>query len=144
WEQINGPACISVGLEHDSTIPPLGKVLAAEIHDRSDEVTELIVTQEIFERESRLTLPDGTMLFKAESDSDRRPFRMPDADDQTALYVDPNSFPSGDTPGTFFDSVAAETGSGAFLRHTHFRKAFMPDPELVISLGKLAVGAFLG
>lgn len=142
--QINGPACASVGLEHDSTIPPLGKVTAAEIQDREEGVTELIITQEIFENESRLILPDGTILFKAESDADRRPFKTPEGEEETSLSVDPHSFPAGTSPEAFFEAVAAQSDLAPFVRHTRFRKSAIPDAEPVIAIGKLAVTAFLG
>lgn len=142
--QINGPTCLPVGLEHDATIPPMGKVIAAQIRDRPDGVTELVVTQEIFERESWTTLSDGTALFKAESETDRRPFITPAGRDETEVSVDPNSFPPGTSPEMFFQEVAADAGESTFVRGTHFRKSILPDPELVVSIGNLLVASYLG
>src|SRR6266545_2345053 len=141
---MNGPACLSVGLEHDYTVPSLGKIIAAEIRDRPAGVTELVLTQEIFDQESWATLPDGTVLFKAESDTDRRPFRTPTGRDETELSVDPNSLPAGTSPEAFFQIVAAEHGVAPFVPGTHFRKSMVPDPELAITIGKLFVAGFLG
>jgi len=141
---MNGPTCLYVGLEHDYTVPPLGKVVAAKIRDRPDGVTELVVTQEIFERELWATLPDGTALFKAESETDRRPFSMPADRDDTELSVDPNSFPASASPDAFFQAVAADASATTFVRGTHFRKSMVPDPELVVTIGKMLVASFLG
>jgi len=46
-DQIGGASCPAVGVAHDPTVPPLGKVLSAEVQERQDGIYELLITQEI-------------------------------------------------------------------------------------------------
>jgi hypothetical protein len=88
-EQIGGASCPAVGVGHDPTVPPLGKVLSAEVREREDGIYELLITQEVFERSEVVTLPDGTQGIKTESESDRRPFVLSEPVERTQVSVDP-------------------------------------------------------
>ena len=142
-EQIRGTSCPAVGVGHDPTVPPLGKVLSAEVREREDGIYELLITQEVFERSEAVILPDGTQGIKTESESDRRPFVLSEPVERTQVSVDPNSFGRRRDADRYIEAVRADAPSGSFEPKLHVRKAILPDPELVITLGELAAAAFV-
>jgi len=118
-------------------------VLSAEVREREDGIYELLSTQEVFERSEVVTLPDGTQGIKAESESDGRPFVLSEPIERTQVSVDPNSFGRKRDADRYIEAVRADSPSDAFKPKLHFRKAILPNPELVITLGELAAAVFV-
>jgi hypothetical protein len=139
-----GASCPAFGVEHDRTLPPLGKVIAARIEDLPDGERLLVLTQDLFENERQITLPDGTVGFVSESDSDRRPFvQTIKPVDVTHVQIDRVNLEDPDEADQFFSDVRSAT-SEPFEEGAFFRKAAVPDPELVIVAAKTIAAALVG
>ncbi len=136
---INGPEAAAVGLEHDPAMPPLGKLVKAEIEQLEDGEYQLIGIQELFEEQRPIQLPNGTRLIQQFSSSDTRPFIGSTAVPPELISVnyDPVNFEIEGGQEDGFLREVAESGN-CKTRHL-IRKSLLPDPELVIILGKAFV-----
>lgn len=63
-KDISGACRPIINVEHDTTLPPIGKVLSGRVLLREDGEYELVAVQEIFEKTIWTELEDGTRLFK--------------------------------------------------------------------------------
>ena len=134
---INGDRCSAFTIEHDATVPPIGKVLKASVREEDDGEYLLVAQQEVFERESNLVLPDGAMAIRRESETDIRPIVTNiEQPDKFQLIYDPTNFSSSEIAEEFFQSIRAKTGENAFAERSRIRKSEIPDPEIVITLSK--------
>lgn len=141
--QINGERAPQVGVEHDPTLPPIGKVIKAEILPTGDGEHDLIGYQEIFERSAMTRLPDGTLAVKYSSAVDRRPFVIGRvfSGDKLGIAYDGVNFGSNDD----LDAFVAEVTLGGELKFEErdiFRKSVLPDPEVIFGFAKV-VGTYL-
>jgi hypothetical protein len=126
-----------VTLMHDPVLPPIGKILEAWVEPRDDGEYQLVEVQEIFEQTLWTTLPDGTKLFKQESEIDRNPFVNKYSEmtgDYEVAYDDIN-FDSIEHTHSFINEIQKE--SGVDLTTKHFgRKSAIPDPEIIVKIGE--------
>src|SRR5690242_1870816 len=72
--QINSGRKPGATIEHDTTLPPIGKYLQAWVEPMEDGEYRLLMVQEIFEKDEPITLPDGLQGLKRESTTDSSPF----------------------------------------------------------------------
>lgn len=129
---INSTSAIPVSLQHDPTIPPLGKVLKATFERTEDGEHEVVGAMEVFDDPTPITLADGTAVLRASSRKDSRPFvSVPrELPETTEVAYDRRNFESRATVTEFLDSITAIP----FTPRTLVRKAWIPDPQLVITL----------
>lgn len=136
-KQINGEACPTVGLEHDVTLPPLGKTLKGTVEPTKDGEFQLIILQEIFEKVTSVKLPDGGTAIMQESEIDKRPFITESKQlDKIHLAYDIVNFSSQNEIDEFQNTIKETVDDKFFEQKNIFRKAILPDPELVIALSK--------
>lgn len=126
----------SFGLEHDSSVPPLGKSLSARVVKLKDGEFALVVAQEFFEARINLELPDGTIGIKQESESNRDPFsagniKVPDIAEICSGVI---NFQSRTEQQEFAAKVKNESQID-FVEQELIRKSAIPDPECIITLG---------
>lgn len=140
--KINDGPCLPLLIEHDNTIPPLGKVVAARVEDRSDGERELILTEEHFPLPRPLPLPGSTLLV-TESDSDRRPFTTHEPVETAVIGADPVNFESESDRQLFLDEVKQATAE-PFEAKLALRYSYIPDPELVITVAKAFAATLVG
>lgn len=141
--KINDGPCLPLLIEHDHTIPPLGKVVAARVEDRADGERDLICTHELFPDPRPLGLPDGSTLLVTESASDRRPFKAPEAVEIAAIGADLVNFESESDRELFLAEVKQATAE-PFEAQLALRYSYIPDPELVITAAKALAATLVG
>ncbi|RLF02787.1 MAG: hypothetical protein DRJ64_08960 [Thermoprotei archaeon] len=141
---MNGPRKIKLGIEHDETIPPIGKGLKAWVEPTDDGEYKLMQVGELFEEFKVTTLSDGTVLLKQECESDRSPFVIERrvAVDGMALAYDKVNFVSDSSRLEFLAEIHDKSGVD-FETGEFFRKSVIPDPEIVIQFSKLLVQYFI-
>lgn len=137
--QVNGSACISIGIEHDPSVPTIGKMLSAYVRERSDGEHELVAVQEVFGGPTSLKSYEE-VFWKAESDTDRRPFRVFEVRELTEISVDPMNFESRSASSGFFKELRLENPDTEFADAHHLRKAVLGDPVLIFKIGCEIVG----
>jgi hypothetical protein len=132
-EIINGPSAVAFSLGHDPTLPPLGKVLRATLEPTEDGEYQVVGVTEIFEDPAPIRLWDGTVLLEAFSSTDRRPFTgTPKTQpERIEILYDRANFASKDELDKFLQSIQSDIVTPRRL----VRKAWVPDPELVIRVG---------
>jgi hypothetical protein len=138
--QINGPRKPKVGVEHDNTVPPLGKILEGWVEPTEDGEFRLVKVAELFEGFKATTLSEGTTLLKQECETDRSPFLLNDElqSDQFVLAYDRINFGSEEKLNAFVQEIKSTTDT-TFEEAEFFRKSVIPDPEIIIRLSKLLV-----
>ncbi len=141
--KINDGPCLPLLIEHDHTIPPLGKAVAARVEDRSDGERDLVCTHELFPAPRPLHLPDGSTLLFTESETDRRPFTTPEPVETTVIGADPVNFESESDRQLFLDEVRQATAE-PFAAELALRYSYIPDPELVITAAKAIAATLVG
>jgi hypothetical protein len=141
-KQANGGRAIQQWIEHDRTLPPMGKTLRAWVEPMGDVEYKLVMESVVFEEEKEIRLPDGTMGILQESDSDHRPFvrSLKEVEGDVDIAYDPANFESDSELKAFQQEI--RTGADFSERYTG-RKSLIPDPEVIISLGKAVMGYFI-
>jgi hypothetical protein len=131
-------------IEHDTIIPPIGKVIDGWVEEREDGEYQLVVIQEVFRNVQEITLPDGTTALLESSESDRRPFVV---DKETNLLtdlkisVDFANFESQDDYKKFRDEIKQV---GNFEEGVIGRKSAIPDPEMIIAISQFVLATAVG
>lgn len=107
-ERANGSSAILINLEHDRTIPPLGKVLSAKIEQADDGHFELCHDMEIFEVEQETFSIDGVKCFEQSSKVDFRPFIDENDNEIPAILeigYEPTNFEKSENIKSYFKSI---------------------------------------
>ncbi|MFG6062188.1 hypothetical protein, partial [Salmonella enterica] len=52
-----GESVPAIHIEHDTTLPPIGKVIDGLVEKRKDGEYQLVITQELFDKQLEITLP---------------------------------------------------------------------------------------
>jgi len=144
-DDINNGDRMPVNIEHDWTLPPLGKIVSARVEERDDGEHQLVVTQEYFTDLEWTELGDGTRLFRQKSKSDQRPFviRPTKTADKYTVAYDPNNFEDAGEPENFIRGMQEDL-SESILQAQFGRKSWIPDPELIVNLAEPIVYYLLG
>lgn len=130
----NGSKAAGVGLDHDVTVPPMGKVSSAYVEKRKDGEYQIIITQNIFDQYTKLELPDGLIVYKEELPDDKRPFSLNNYEDvpkKLLIHTDHVNF---ETEKEYDEFIKDVKEAGEFEEEEYFRKSVLPDPELLITL----------
>lgn len=132
-DQIDGDTVPRLSIEHDVTLPPIGKVIKASVERMEDGEYRLVATQEIFEDFKEVWLPDGTLAMIQESKTDQRPFNGEDTlpPEKIEIHYDPINFHTKDDLTKFLTEVRE---MGDFKECEIMRKAYLPDPQLIFTL----------
>ncbi|WP_107668896.1 hypothetical protein [Cyanothece sp. BG0011] len=132
-----------LGVEHDRTIPPLGKILEAWVENRIDGQYQLVVMQEIFEETSQVTLVNGMQLLRKESETDRYPFANPykNSESHFTLSYDLANFESLESAKNFINDIKNSSGVD-FTDKLFSRRSAIPEPEFIINVIQ-TIGIFL-
>ena len=78
---------IPSNLEHDHTLPPIGKLISAEVKSLQDGEFALVATSEIFEQPVEISLNDGSTAFVWKSQADSRPFKSAETECSDSILV---------------------------------------------------------
>lgn len=120
-----------VGIDHDHSLMPIGKVIKGEIVPIEDGEFGAQITQEVFEF-STIQGEDGKKYCFAESSLDSRPFADTQVEEikKIKIDIDPVNFEHTDFEQVkkyLIDECSADSNS-------FMRKALIPDPEIVFTL----------
>lgn len=120
------PNVPSVGVEHDPTILPIGKVIRANVIRMDDGEFGLYAEQDMFE--THTTVVDGQTYVILKSEIDNRPFISKTVEsDKMLIQTDFINFNSVNECNEFFRSVEKDFDVETGLIS---RKSLIPDPEL--------------
>ncbi len=141
-DQINSSGSVpSVGVEHDITIMPIGKVISARLISADDGEYELEITQDIFEECNKITFNDGQVFMECKSTIDKRPFTEELIDNNnTHFSYDRVNFSSLEELNEFLSSINQEYNVDYDII---CRKSLIPDPEIIITISE-SILIFLG
>jgi len=141
--QINGNIVPGMGVEHDVTIPPLGKFVEAFIHELPDGEYGLFATPILYseKKSSSVKLPNGEW-GRMDVWEDKRPFadKHEEVPEEMEFSYDLVNFESNDEMEKF--SKKLEEG-GSFNQQLLIRKSLIPDPELIIKLTQHGISALV-
>lgn len=136
----NSGSVPSVGINHDRTIMPFGKVISAEVLPMDNGEYKMEITQEIFEEEYIIELEEDTRFILNKSSFDERPFTEDDYDlDNTTVSIDLVNFENQEDVSEIQKLVEEYNA----LNGTIARKALIPDPEIIFQIGNGIVGVLL-
>lgn len=121
-----------VGIEHDHTVLPIGKVLKGEIISMPNGEFAAQIHQEIFDEFTSFMGPDNSIFYFAESKVDSRPFvdSSPDQIEALTIGIDPVNFSRED-----FDMLQQFLSDECSAQsEVVMRKSLVPDPEILFHL----------
>ena len=131
-----------IGLEHDMSFPPLGRITDAEVLKGEDGEYYLVGYREYFDERKQTTLKDGSLLYIEYFKNGGKPFTeaKPDIVDKIQINADPSNFENREEMEALVEDI--EKASGIEFSKQHLlRKSHIPDPEMVIKItGILAAG----
>lgn len=130
----------AIGIEHDRTIMPIGKVIKGEIVKLENDEFALEIHQELFDEFKKVENSNNNeIFFEAKSSFDLRPFADTQSEKIETLTIgmDPVNFSDEDYK-MLLSIAKKECGAESDV---FCRKALIPDPEIVFKLvaGTLAV-----
>lgn len=129
----------SVGINHDRTIMPFGKVIRAEVLPMDNGEYKMEIIQEIFEEQYFIELEEGTKFILNKSSFDERPFVEDDYElDDTTVSIDLVNFENQEDISEFQGLVEEYNAHNRIIA----RKALIPDPEIIIHIGN-GIAAYL-
>lgn len=134
-EMINSGRNPRLGLEHDMSFPPLGRITNAEVIQGKDGEYYLVAYQEYFDNRKQTTLEDGTVLYKEYFNEGGKPFTesKPEPKEKVEFKTDPVNFENRDSLEEFVDEIRQESNLD-FDKELLLRKSVLPDPEIVIQV----------
>lgn len=136
----NSGSVPSVGINHDRTIMPFGKVTSAEVLAMNNGEYKMEITQELFEDEYLIELEEDVKFILNKSSFDERPFIEGDYDsDDTIVSVDLVNFENKEDISEIQGLVEEYSALNGII----VRKALIPDPEIIFQIGNGIAGVLL-
>ena len=141
---INSERNPRLGLEHDMSFPPLGRITDAEVVQGRDGEYYLIAYKEFFKVRQQTTLEDGTILYREYFEENPKPFTEAKSEpiENIEIKTDPVNFENIDVMEEFIEEIRRESGID-FSKKMLIRKSHIPDPELVIKITGI-IAAYIG
>lgn len=142
-QQINSERPPRLGLEHDMTLPPLGRISQAEVLQGDDSEYYLVVNREYFDSAEQIQISGGEVLLKEFFASGGKPFREVRKEplELIEISIDAHIFDNYNEVDQFYDEIERNSDI-KFNRTEYLRKSFNIDPELIIRLSEYAVALF--
>lgn len=137
-----GLYAIGVGIEHDSTIMPIGKVISGKMVKFKDGEYGIEIEQELFDEYQVFNDETGEKWYIAKSQRDVRPFADTQAEDihNIKVSIDPVNFSKTDCENllNFYEKECL------FETEYFMRKSVIPDPEIIFTLVAGTIAAMTG
>lgn len=137
-----GLYAIGVGIEHDSTIMPIGKVISGKMVKFKDGEYGIEIEQELFDEYQVFNDETGEKWYIAKSQRDVRPFADTQAEDihNIKVSIDPVNFSKTDCENllNFYEQECL------FDTEYFMRKSVIPDPEIIFTLVAGTIAAMTG
>jgi hypothetical protein len=131
-------------IEHDSILPPIGKVIDGWVEKRDDGEFQFITISEVFENKTEIRLPDDSVAYLEALETDVRPFSLRETEytlREPSIYVDLANFSSVKEYEKFNNEIKEV---GEFKAEIIGRKSFIPDPEITITILQYVLGSAIG
>lgn len=134
-DTLNSNRSVRLGLEHDMSLPPLGRITDAEVIKGNDGAHYLVAYKEFLNIRQKTILEDGSILYKECFENNPKPFveSKPQPNDVIEINADPVNFDSIEAYEEFIQNLTIESGE-EFSSIMLIRKSHIPDPELVIKI----------
>src|SRR5664280_953276 len=125
-----------LGLEHDMTLPPLGRITEAEIIQGDDGEHYLVAYQEYFDKEEIIDF-NGEVLIKEYFSNGGTSFAevQTESKEEIRISIYPHNFKDYQDADNFFKELKSESEI-QFEKVHLIRKALIIDPELVYRLSE--------
>lgn len=143
---INGNRKPRLGLEHNQTFPPLGRINNGEVSRGEDGEYYLVADQEFFDLKERLTLSNGLELIRESFSGENFPFAECKFESHEVIEIlyDPVNFDSYQNSKDFIKELIDSTEI-EFKDSELMRKSEIPDPEIIIRITEiLAIAIGIG
>lgn len=131
-KSVNGEYAIRIGIEHDSLIMPIGKILSGKLIKLEDGEYAVELEQEMFEEYRTYIDASGAIWYIAESNRDTRPYADAKIEkvEKVKIAIDPVNFACDDYDRLLeFYKEECSVDTECIIR-----KALIPDPEIIITL----------
>ncbi|WP_019912427.1 hypothetical protein [Paenibacillus sp. HW567] len=137
--QINGPVAVGIGIEHDITLPPIGKLVKSEVRQLPDGEYGVYGEYLLYDpnETKKISLPNGESAI-VDTWADKRPFvdKYEETPSEIHYSFDPTNFESKEAIAIFQQELQED---GPYQQDMLIRKSLIPDPELIIKLSQNAV-----
>lgn len=141
---INGNRKPRLGLDHNQTFPPLGRINNGEVIQGEDGAHYLIADQEYFDTIEKMTLPNGITLIRESFSGENFPFAECKIKpiEKTEILYDSINFENHKKSKDFVQDLK-EKCEIDFNVAEFMRKSLIPDPEIIIKFTEI-LGIALG
>lgn len=137
--QINGPIVPGMGIEHDITLPPIGKLVKAEVRQLPDGEFGVFGEYLLYDPENtkEILLPNGETAY-VDTWTDTRPFadKHEEIPSEIEYAYDPTNFQTENEMEKFQEELREE---GPNQQELLLRKSLISDPEFIIKLSQHGV-----
>ncbi|HRW97867.1 MAG: hypothetical protein H6568_11825 [Lewinellaceae bacterium] len=144
-ETINSGRRPRIGVEHDMTLPPLGRISNAEVIQGEDGEYYLVAYQEFFDSAEELELADGEIVVREYFSTGGTPFAevQTETSEIIVISIDPQNFENYKDADSFYSELQNESEI-EFKKLGLSRKSFISDPEIVFQLAENYIYLFFG
>lgn len=131
-DMIDSEYAVGMGVEHDLSVMPIGKVINASVITLEDGEFAMQIEQEIFENRDDTSTFYDTKLIRLKSELDNRPFADTKIENvqKVSVSFDPVNFQNDDF-NKFENYIKNECNLNP---QAIMRKALIPDPEIIFQL----------
>lgn len=135
---INGNRKPRLGLEHNQTIPPLGRINNGEVIQGKDGAYYLVADQEYFDTQESVTLSSGLKLIRESFSEENFPFAecQFELKEKIEILYDFVNFESYEKGKDFIKELKSKAEID-FEGLEFARKSEIPDPEIIIRLTEI-------
>ncbi|MCP4176598.1 MAG: hypothetical protein GY756_02430 [bacterium] len=142
---INNGAKPFVSVEHNRTIPPIGKVLRAWVEPMADGESKLLSEYEVYESYEEIQLSDGIQLFQYFSKNNDSPFAGIDNEvsENNKIALDEVNFTNHQIMEEFITEIEKNSFYKVDIGY-QVRRSILPDPEIIITLSQSAALLYIG
>jgi hypothetical protein len=140
---INGKRKPRLGLDHNRNFPPMGRINNGEVIEKEG-VFYLIADQEYFDISKSTILENGLELIEMSFSDENFPFVECEFEpvENIEVQIDPINLGSYENGQEFLNDIKSESDL-EIKGSEFFRKAEIPDPEIVVKLTEI-IGIALG
>lgn len=132
-----------LSIEHEATMPPVGKIIFSWVEQIEDGEYALFSESEIFEKFDFIQLDDGVRLIHLYSECNNSPFveNGRELKEKTTIIIDEVNFQNKANIDEYKNDLSVYDDVEI---SSQVRNAQLPDPALIIELGKIALATYFG
>jgi len=142
---LNGNRKPRLGIQHDMSVPPLGRMNQGTIEKRDDGIYLLVGFQEFFNKKEEIYI-DNKKYFLEYFENENFSFaecEKIDSTEKLVISVDIHNFENLEEVNVFFESIE-KASNVEFHKERHSRKAAINDPQIIYQLAESSIYAYWG